>query len=572
MQAKLRKPVAQQARATRLTLPFSVLLGLVSSVLLNLCFPIAGPMPAWRGTIAWFALVPLLVALLRESAAAHPRYLRNAAITAFLCGLLWYVLNCGWIYPVTLKYGNVSPAASAAILFAVSAVLGLYFALFGFALAWFRRRFGVIGAAGLAPFLWVATDLAAARISGMPWDQLGYSQVDSFLITHLAPLMGVYGITWALVLANAVFAAAWTPRLRVPFGVRLGALAAMLVLLLANELWPPPPPAPGTTTAVLLQDNLTVDQSNQWLGEVPDPGTHRMVPLWDRNIAIYSSQSRQSCTPFYVGMPQAGAMYVASPQCPASEIGLIAWPEAPSPFRSGDPRFFFAMAGLAQETHAAVVAGNVAREPVTVHGRMEIGEFNAASVWAADGHLQGVYNQIHLLPFRGFFSRRSMGDFNRGSARLVFSTGDGHRFGVFISYESMLADEVRRFARSGAEVLLNISDDERYGDTGAPWQQLNMARMRAIENRRWLLRDTNSGVTAAIDPYGRVTQSAERHVFTSLAVRYGYVSRRTLYTIFGDVFAYLCVLVVLAVVLRVYLPLWKEYQARKKRTREPPLV
>jgi apolipoprotein N-acyltransferase len=357
----------------------------------------------------------------------------------------------------------------------------------------------------------------------------------------------------------------------------------MLVLVLANELWPPPPPAPGAATAVLLQDNLTVDENNQWLGEVVDPATHQRVPQWDRNIARYSDASRQSCTPFYVGVQQAGAMYVANPQCPVNNIALIAWPEAPSPFRSWDPRFFFAVAGLAQSTHAAVIAGNIAREPVTIHGRMEIGEFNAASVWAADGHLEGVYAKIHLVPFAEyvplgsvfFFARhltQQAGDFKSGTARLVLATGDGHQFGVFICYESIFADEVRRFAKSGAEVLVNISDDEWFGDTSAPWQHLNMARMRAIENRRWLLRDTNSGVTAAIDPYGRVTQSAQRHVFTSLAVRYGYVSRRTVYTMFGDVFAYLCVLVVLAAVAKVYEPRWKEYQARKKAAAEPPLV
>lgn len=583
MPPAVKKPVAKQLRATGLTLPISIVLGLVSALLLNFCFPIAGPMPTWRGTVAWFALVPLLAALLRESAAVHPRYLRNAAITGYLCGLLWYILNCDWIYQTMLKYGKVPPAGSAAILFLFSAVLGLYFGLFGFVLAWFRRRLGLLAAVGLAPFLWVAIDLAAARITSVPWDQLGYSQVDSFLITHLAPLAGVYGITWVLVLANVLFVAVWMRRLRVPLVTRVGAPAAMLVLVLANELWPPPPPAPGAATAVLLQDNLTVDENNQWLGEVVDPATHQRVPQWDRNIARYSDASRQSCTPFYVGVQQAGAMYVANPQCPVNNIALIAWPEAPSPFRSWDPRFFFAVAGLAQSTHAAVIAGNIAREPVTIHGRMEIGEFNAASVWAADGHLEGVYAKIHLVPFGEyvplgsvfFFARhltQQAGDFKSGTARLVLATGDGHQFGVFICYESIFADEVRRFAKSGAEVLVNISDDEWFGDTSAPWQHLNMARMRAIENRRWLLRDTNSGVTAAIDPYGRVTQSAQRHVFTSLAVRYGYVSRRTVYTMFGDVFAYLCVLVVLAAVAKVYEPRWKEYQARKKAAAEPPLV
>ena len=101
-----------------------------------------------------------------------------------------------------------------------------------------------------------------------------------------------------------------------------------------------------------------------------------------------------------------------------------------------------------------------------------------------------------------------------------------------------------RFATSpqlGAEVLVNISDDGWYGDTSAPWQHLNMARMRAIENRRWLLRDTNNGVTAAIDPYGRVRQSIPRHQVDALPAQYGFRDDVTFYTDHGDLFAWLCV-------------------------------
>jgi apolipoprotein N-acyltransferase len=86
----------------------------------------------------------------------------------------------------------------------------------------------------------------------------------------------------------------------------------------------------------------------------------------------------------------------------------------------------------------------------------------------------------------------------------------------------------------GAEVLVNISDDGWYGDTSAPWQHLNMARMRAIENRRWLLRDTNTGVTAAIDPYGRVRQSIPRHQTDALPAEYSFRSDVTFYTAHGE--------------------------------------
>jgi apolipoprotein N-acyltransferase len=197
------------------------------------------------------------------------------------------------------------------------------------------------------------------------------------------------------------------------------------------------------------------------------------------------------------------------------------------------------------------------------NGTAEI--FNSAEFVAPDGQLLGRYDKIHLVPFgeyvpyKGLISfagtlTQGVSNFSRGGIRKVFAA-NGHRFGVFICYEAVFADEVRQFAKNGAEVLVNISDDGWYGDTSAPWQHFNMARMRAIENRRWILRATNSGVTAAVDPFGRVTQSAPRHVMTSLAVKYGYRSDTTFYSRHGDLFAKLCGIIAIAVAIWSFLAL-----------------
>jgi len=114
---------------------------------------------------------------------------------------------------------------------------------------------------------------------------------------------------------------------------------------------------------------------------------------------------------------------------------------------------------------------------------------------------------------------------------------------VFVCYESIFGDEVRQFVKNGAGVLVNISDDGWYGDTGAPWQHLNMTRMRAIENHRWLLLDTNTGVTTAIDPEGRTTVEAPRHVRGAYAMGFAFTSGTTFYTRQGDWFAWICVMV-----------------------------
>jgi apolipoprotein N-acyltransferase len=201
---------------------------------------------------------------------------------------------------------------------------------------------------------------------------------------------------------------------------------------------------------------------------------------------------------------------------------------------------------LTQRTGSPAVVGNIGTWQNG--GTTEI--FNSAEFVAPDGRFLGRYDKIHLVPFGEYVPYKGLiafagtltqgvSSFSRGGLRKVFSS-NGHAFGVFICYEAVFADEIRRFAKNGAQVFVNISDDGWYGDTSAPWQHFNMARMRAIENRRWLLRATNSGVTAAVDPLGRVTQSAPRHVLTSLAVGYGYRSEVTFYSRHGDVFAALC--------------------------------
>jgi apolipoprotein N-acyltransferase len=239
---------------------------------------------------------------------------------------------------------------------------------------------------------------------------------------------------------------------------------------------------------------------------------------------------------------------VVMPECPVppARIDLVAWPESPSPFREGDRRFQRLMTELTRQTHSPAVVGNIGDWQNS--GSEEI--FNSAEFVAPDGRFLGRYDKIHLVPFgeyvpyKGLISfagtlTQGVSNFSRGGVRKVF-TSNGRRYGVFICYEAVFADEVRQFAKNGAEVFVNISDDGWYGDTSAPWQHFNMARMRAIENRRWILRATNSGVTAAVDPWGRVTQSAPRHVLTSLAVRYGYRSEVSFYSRYGDVFAMLC--------------------------------
>ena len=129
-----------------------------------------------------------------------------------------------------------------------------------------------------------------------------------------------------------------------------------------------------------------------------------------------------------------------------------------------------------------------------------------------------------MCPFERMFSfasglTRQVGTFARGKSRLPLQIGET-KVGVFICYEAIFPNEVRQFAKNGAEVFVNISNDGWYGEGGAPWQHLNQARMRSVENHRWLLRDTNTGITAVIDPYGRIVAEAPRNQRTQLQGAY----------------------------------------------------
>ena len=179
--------------------------------------------------------------------------------------------------------------------------------------------------------------------------------------------------------------------------------------------------------------------------------------------------------------------------------------------------------------------------------------YNSASLISPSGDWVGRYDKVHLVPFGEYvpFKRvfafaggltKEVGDFARGTSRAPLDAG-GTKLGVFICYESIFPDEVRRSAANGAQVFVNISNDGWYGDSGAYAQHLKQARMRAVENARWLLRDTNTGVTASIDPYGRIVARVPRKVRTVLNASYAVSNVTTLYTRHGDWFAYLCAII-----------------------------
>jgi apolipoprotein N-acyltransferase len=232
------------------------------------------------------------------------------------------------------------------------------------------------------------------------------------------------------------------------------------------------------------------------------------------------------------------------------------WPESPAPFYTSDPFFRDAVSNLARQANTWVLAGSIGVRNATMSpgGATEI--YNSAALVSPAGEWTSRYDKTHLVPFGEYvpFKRvfafaggltKEVGDFSPGTSRAPLDAG-GTRLGVFICYESIFPDEVRQSANQGAQVFVNISNDGWYGDSGAYAQHLKQARMRAVENARWLLRDTNTGVTASIDPYGRVVASMPRKVRTALQAPYALSSETTFYTRHGDWFAYACAIICVA--------------------------
>jgi apolipoprotein N-acyltransferase len=176
-----------------------------------------------------------------------------------------------------------------------------------------------------------------------------------------------------------------------------------------------------------------------------------------------------------------------------------------------------------------------------------------------------VYDKRHLVPFgeyepfpliHGVVQSVSseVGGFHKGSVAAVGTFPNNYKFGVFICYEAIYPGEVREFAAKGANLFINISNDGWFGKSAAAEQHLRMARVRAVENRRWLLRVTNSGITAGIDPYGRIYETIPWNVRGAVDLPYNFRTDTTLYTRFGDWFAWMCVLISVILLLQTF---WK---------------
>jgi len=501
------------------------LLVLSSAILQVLVFPKPG-----LYYLSWVCLAPLIYAVLRarEADAAEllaeetfsylaPASVGQAFLLGWVCGTVVYLGSCYWVFSVMHYYGGLSRAVSAVLLLLFSLYVGLHQAVFAALVAWAARaRAGYSRRAlFLAPFLWVAVELLRTYLVGFPWDLLGTTQVANTALSRIATLTGVYGLSFEIALVNAAFAAAFLVR---PPRRRL-MLAATMATAVFLQL-----------TQYIELDRLPVD-------------SHAL--LVQQNVPI--RESWQSAE--YNGLLQSlDAISTIPPG--SAKVNLVVWPESPAPFFLNDDRFVSTISAIARRTNDFVVAGSLGVRPAAGGENLL---YNSAALVNPQGQIAARYDKVHLVPFGEYIPlqrllsfaqslTREVGTFARGSDRWPLDAGAA-KLGVFICYESVFPGEVRQFADHGAQVFVNISNDGWFGNSGAPEQHLNVARMRAIENERWLLRATNTGITASIDPFGRVVAQAPTGTRTTLLAPYSLRAETTFYTRYGDWFPCLCAII-----------------------------
>jgi len=468
----------------------NLLLSAATALLSILTFPKFG-----FAFLAPFALAPLLVAVARTPAR------RRHFLLGWTAGILYWAGSCYWIHFVLAVHGDMAEWAAwlgyALFCLIKGLHLGVFALLAGFLLA---RR----GAALTVPALWVAIEWTHTHL-GFAWLDLGNAGIGMSVPARLAPYTGVYGISFAFALAATALALAALRRPR----VELAPLVALLAIALLPAL---PPPQAGKESAVLVQPN--VSETAAWTAQ------------WVRDMQV-----RLDALTFGAG------------------ASLVVWPEAPMPVYYDEDPDTAAWVNAAARRAGAYLIVNVA--PHDAKGA----PLNSALLVSPQGLAAGRYDKMNLVPFGEYVPwpfhalvakvSSEAEDFAAGSRQVTLAAGP-HRIGAFICYESVFPDYVRRFSRDGAELLVNISNDGWYGNTAAREQHLQIVRMRAAENRRWILRATNDGITATIDPAGRLSRDLPPYVQGAARTGYSWIAPTTFYARHGDWFVLLCALIAAA--------------------------
>ncbi len=419
-------------------------------------------------------LAPVLLAVLflvTEGASGRERSLRG-----FWFGFGAFTTGTYWLYISIHDVGGVVPPIAVALCAALIVLMALYVAVWGLLSGLSAVRDPAWRVLALMPAVWVGVEwLRGWLFSGFPWLSLGYGQIDGPLAAW-APVIGVHGVSLLVaLLAGALAVALIGPNRARIIGLGLVAAVALSTAMLTGREWTAPAGEP--LNVALIQGGITQDR--KWLLEE-----------LETTKALFSDLTLN-----------------------VDQADLIIWPEAAIPALAHEEEDFLrSMRELMKARRQELILGILTFDFGT-------GEFRNSLLTVGAG--TGVYHKRHLVPFGEYFP---VPEFIRNVLRLMnlpytdITPGlDGQRplmvgsvaLAPSICYEDAFGDELRDFLPE-AGLLVNVSNDGWFGNSIAPHQHLQMARYRALESGRFMLRSTNTGITAVIDPHGRIVQQGEQ--------------------------------------------------------------
>jgi len=481
------------------------LLATLSGLLLTFCFPKFG-----QPYVAWFALLPLLFL-----AATHTP--RACFTLGWIAGVCHGLSLLYWITFVVNHYGHLPLPVSMGVCCLLVAYLAIFPGLFGAGLSWLRQR----GLPWLlfAPFLWVALDLAKGRLfTGFPWENLGYSQYRWPSFIQIADLAGVSGISFILILSNCLLFLLLLDR-------RAKVFARLLSLL------------------ILVGLVLTVYGYGRWRLTTLETNSSPSfkIALVQGNIAQdtkWDPAFQQATLRKYLRLTREAAK---------EGPDLIVWPETATPFFfQADSKNSEALVQEVAKLKKPLLFGSPAYRQKEDQLRL----YNRAYLLDNLGQVAGYYDKIHLVPFGEYvpFKRllffvnklvQAAGDFAPGDRAVVLDLPPA-QVGVLICYEGIFPELSRNLVGTGANLLINITNDAWYGRSSAPYQHLSMAVIRTVENRVPMARCANTGISAFIDSRGRIHQPTglfeEATIVGTVKLGHG----KTIYRRYGHWFAWSC--------------------------------
>jgi len=540
-------------------------LAALSAFLLVLAFPDFGLWP-----LAWIALVPLVVTVARRP------HVPQAFTLGWITGTLFFYGSCWWLTHSMIHYGGIPRPLAFVLLAPLTLVGGLFPAVFASCFARLCARWG-LRALLLVPFLWTAQEWMRLGVTGQLWNAIGYSQAFHPPLIQAASWGGVYAVGFLITTVNAALAYALLRRTTRSMIIALLPVALVIVVLYASAAFnfidageksepaavvigiQPNVPANFSRTLAeneaLVNRHLTMsdDALREWERARPSQMLNGMLPSGGAN----ETTNRQSNEPTTRSLPR-----------------VVIWPESPMNFTyTRDAQFREIVGQFAHEQQTAVLFN--ALEPAPAGGA-----YNSAVMIDRQGRPVAQYDKIRLLPFGEYVPlprwlpgtslvTAIVGEFTPGADYPLMPLGGGARAGVFICIESAYPSIARRFVRDGADALINISNDGYLGRTPVLRQHLANTVFRAVENRRPVLRVTNTGISAHISPRGEVSGATDSF---APAVRTWLVSRtsgdQTFYTRHGDLFVMFCAMVSVLVLLVSFVPAQHKSLSRSGRNYE----